>query len=474
MPTVEIPLFTRSYKNADGVVLTDDAAIQYNGYIDGMTGMNIRPGEVLAKNPVKRIDGLMFWPDKNLILCVEEGATQLRTVSGETLVDYGSQGAVTVLPDNLATFANQGDYVFMAGGAKISYVDATGAVTELADADAPQTVTHVEFLDGYILAINGDGKFYWADVNSPTNWSALSFASAEANPDVIKCIKVVQRQIYLLGTVSTEIWENDGETPFSRIPGGAIEMGCIAKYSPIKRGNSLMWLNHDRQFVEFTGTSIKFVSNRYDKELSNFSYVEDCIGSVIIKDGQEFCVFSFPTEQRTLAYNPAIDDWSEWGTWNSEGEIWQPYDIRCSARDLQTGKVFVGKGSAKSIACLNSDSRVDITDTGTRAFKFLRKTGFIDSGTSKKKRIEQLRFRAKRGSDWAETYTPKLMFRYRNNGKATWSNIKEISLGFTGDTDIQIKLFRLGIYESRQFEISCSDNVPVVLHRAEADVTVLR
>jgi hypothetical protein len=62
----------------------------------------------------------MFWPDKNLILCVEEGATQLRTVSGETLVDYGSQGAVTVLPDNLATFANQGDYVFMAGGAKLA------------------------------------------------------------------------------------------------------------------------------------------------------------------------------------------------------------------------------------------------------------------------------------------------------------------------------------------------------------------
>lgn len=476
--TVPVPLFTRSYKNADGTVLEDDAAVQYNGFIDPKEGLNIRPGETLAINTGLRNDGLFMWPDKNYIVCVDDGTVTLRTVSGDTLTTF-STGTVTYVPNgNITIFANNDDKVFLAGGGKINYIDTTGTVTELADTDAPSTVTHVAFLDGYILAINGDNKFYWCEVNDETNWNALNFASAEANPDNTQAMHIVQRQIYLLGTVSTEIWENDGESPFSRIPGGLIELGCLAKYSPIKRGNSLMWLSHTRQFVEFTGTDVKFISSRYDKEIANFANVSDCIGGLIMKDGYEHCVFNFPTEQRTLAYCPALEDWSEWGSWDSSvisGPVWRPYDFRASARDLTTGKTFVGKGDAKVIAYCSSDTREDLTGAATsRPFRFFRQTGHIDHGTSKKKRIETLRFRARRGANTSVS-NPKLMLRYRNNGEnSEWSNIREIDLGSIGNTEIIVKLHRLGIYETRQYEISATDNVPIVLSRAEADITVLR
>ncbi len=474
MPTVPIPLFTRSYKNADESVLVDDAAIQYNGFIDQLQGLNIRAGEVLAVNTAKRNDGLFMWPDKNFIISVNERAVTLHTVLGDTLVTAFSVGSVTFTGSNIVSFCSDGTKVFMAGGGKINYVSVTGVVTELADADAPNNVTHVAFLDGYILAINGDGKFYWSNIPTNTDWSVLDFASAEANPDNTKSLHVVQRQIYILGTISTEIWENDGDTPFSRIPGGLIEVGCIAKYSPIKRGNSLMWLSHTRQFVEFTGTDVKFISGRYEKEIAQFAEVSDCIGGLIHKDGQDFCVFHFPTEQRTLVYNPDLEDWSEWGNWDSMGSTWLPYDFRSTAYDLNTGKTFVGKNLAACIACLNSDSRVDLTSsTTTRPFKFLRQTGHIDHGTMKKKRLETLTFKAKRGTGIASG-TPVLMLRYRNNGSNTWSNIREISLGNIGDAEHIIKLQRLGIYESRQYEISATDNVPIVLSNAEADITVLR
>ena len=474
MPTVPIPLFTSSYKNIDQSVLTDDAAIQYNGFIDARTGLNIRPGEVLAFNSAARSDGMFLWPDKNLIVCVENGSVSLRTVSGETLVSTHASNPVTFIPGNPVIFCNDSTYVFMAGGGKINYVDSVGVVTEIIDPQAPTTVTHVAFLDSYILAIDGTGKFFWADFNAGTSWAALSFASAEANPDNIQAMHVVQRQIYFLGTVSTEIWENDGDSPFSRIPGGLIEMGCIAKYSVIKRDNSLIWLNHRRQFVEFTGTDVKLLASSYDKEIANFDIVSDCIGTLITKDGQEFYVFSFLSEQKTIVYNPALEDWSEWGNWDSSGMNWLPYDIRSAVYDLNSGKTFIGKEAANVVACLSSDSTVDLTGSSTtRPFKFLRRTGHVDNGTSKKKRLEQLRFRAKRGADTGVT-SPKLMFRYRNNGSTQWSNIIEINLGDVGETAHHIKLHRLGIYESRQFEISATDNVPVVLSNAEADITVLR
>jgi len=474
MPTVPIPLFTRSYKNADEAVLVDDAAIQYNGFIDELEGLNIRPGEVLANNTAKRNDGLFMWPDKNFIISVNQGAVTLHTVSGETLVDAYAVGSVTFSGSNIVSFCNSGTRVFMAGGGKINYVSETGVVTELADVDAPNNVTHVAFLDGYILAINGDGKFYWSNIPTITDWSVLDFASAEANPDNTKSLHVVQRQIYILGTVSTEIWENDGSSPFVRIPGGAIEVGCAAKYSPIKRGNTLMWLSHTREFVQFTGTDVEFISSRYNKEIAKFSDVSDCIGALIHQEGQEFCVFHFPTEQRTLVYNPALEDWSEWGNWDSMGSTWLPYDFRSTAYDLKTGKTFVGKHLAACLVCLNSDSRVDFTSGITsRPFKFLRRTGHIDNGTTKEKRLETLSFKAKRGTG-ISSGSPKLMLRYRNNGSNTWSNIREINLGDIGDTEHFIHLHRLGIYKSRQYEISATDNVPIVLSNAEAEITVLR
>jgi hypothetical protein len=474
MPTVKVPLFTRSYTSIDDTVLTDDAAIQYNGFVDELEGLNIRPGEVLALNTAKRIDGMFVWPDKNFVVCAEEGAMALRTVSGEIL-NTSFVGPLTFPASNIVTFCTDGPRVFMAGGGKINYVDEFGVVTELADVDAPTKVTHVAFLDGYILAIDGlSGKFHWSDIPTNTDWSALNFATAEGSPDNTISLAVVQRQIYLLGTASVEIWENNGSDPFSRIPGGLIEVGCGAKYSPIRRDNSLLWLTNKRQIVEFTGTGLEYISSRYDRELANLTVVDDCIGALIVKDGQEFCVFQFPAEQRTIVYDPTAKDWSEWGNWDENGMSWIPYDIRASAYDYRSGKTLVGKSNAKVIACLSSDSRVDlIGGSTTRPFKFLRRTGNIDHGTNKIKRVEELTFRVKRGS--ASSYSsPKLMLRYRNNGSSQWSNLKEIDLGATGNTSHHVKLNRLGMFKSRQYEISVTDNVPLVFSKAESDVTVLR
>lgn len=480
MPTLPIPLFTRSYKNADESVLTDDAAIQYNGYFDELGGLNIRPGEVEAALTAGRNNGLFMWPDKNFIVSCDEAAIRLRTVSGETLTTAYSTTSASLNLGNIVSFANNGTYVFMAAGGVINYIDATGTIAQIADADAPTIVTHIGYLDGYILAIDGTtGKFYWADVNAPTSWSALSFASAEANPDIVQALHVIRRQIILLGTVTTELWENDGQTPFSRISGGAIEVGCSAKYSVVRHDDSLIWLSHARQFVRLTGTGFEFISSRYDKEIANFSVVSDCIGGFIHHNGQEYCIFTFPTENRTLVYNVNADDWSEWGTWDSAYMSFDAYDFRSTVRDLTTGKTFIGKRDALLIACLSSDSRVDLNSSSgavvSTAFKFLRRTGWIDNGSNKTKRVESLTFRAKRGyAGVLETTDPVLMLRYRNNGSGDWLNIRNISLGLAGDYDHVIDLKRLGMYKSRQWEISVTDNVPVVLSRPEIEFTEVR
>ena len=45
MITAELPIFSPTFKNVDDIVLSDQAALQYNGFIDDLGGINVRPGE---------------------------------------------------------------------------------------------------------------------------------------------------------------------------------------------------------------------------------------------------------------------------------------------------------------------------------------------------------------------------------------------------------------------------------------------
>ncbi|MBL0320560.1 MAG: hypothetical protein IPP74_14890 [Alphaproteobacteria bacterium] len=147
MPFLPIPLFTPTYKNADGSVLTDDAFVQYNGFIDGKGGLNIRPGEILAKNSGgRRNDGLFHWPDKNLIVSIDEGYVSLNevdTTQTEFLVEKFPAATVTFgHGSNVTSFATDGDFVYMAAGGRINYVNSSGVIAEITDTEAPDRVTH--------------------------------------------------------------------------------------------------------------------------------------------------------------------------------------------------------------------------------------------------------------------------------------------------------------------------------------------
>lgn len=472
MPTRDLPLFSPTFRNSDDIVLRDESALQYNGFIDDLGGINVRPGESNGVNSGSRIDGLYAWPE-NPLVAVFGGNVQLYNAVGKVLTAFGAASALSFAPGVPVVFANNELYTFMAGGGKINYIDPLGVVNVITDIDAPTVVTHVAFLDGYILAISGR-KLYWSDIPANTAWSALSFASAEGNPDVILAMAVLQRQIYLFGTVSTEIWENDGESPFSRIPGGYLDAGIAAKYSVVTTDNDIIWLHHRKYFVRFAGKSVERISTPYDTEIENFTTVSDCVASRIDFAGRTICLFNFVSEARTLAFDTMSGEWSEWGGWNDQSMSWEPYDFTSATFDSATGSTFIGKDSSRRIVALDRSSRLDLlVDSATRKVKFLKQSGQIDHGTLQKKRNEVVRLRAKRGSPGSTT-NPKLMVRYRDNGNSQWSNIKEISLGAVGDKELVIEFRRTGIYKTRQYELSATDDCGVTLAKAEEDFTILR
>ena len=67
---------------------------------------------------------------------------------------------------------------------------------------------------------------------------------------------------------------------------------------------------------------------------------------------------------------------------------------------------------------------------------------------------------------------PKLLIRYRNDGKPNWSDYREVSLGKSGDTEIFKRISGLGSYRNRQYEIVCTAGVPLTITGLEENVNL--
>lgn len=473
MPTVKVPIFGSVYKGVDGIELNDDNNSLVDGFRTLKGGTAGRPGS-LAKFTASTatgfgFDGLFYWSEKDVVMGVAAGEVYQLSYTANTPFITALTGGVPLLNQGSpVSMTVDGTNFYACNGGRIVYTPVGGTPAYIADPDAPTNATHVDFLDGYIIAIDGSNKWYWSDVNAGTSWNALSFASAAGSPDLLNSLKVFNREIYLFGQRSVEVWENDATTPFSRIPGGMIQTGCSAPYAVFSDENSLYWLDDNRRLVRFAGKSIERLSTKFDRELQGLSKVSDAVAFKIQIDGYVFFVFTFKDADRTLVYNQTTDDWCEWGRWIYADAAYERWlgNSYCFAE--RWGTHLVGRRDKLIVSELSKNYHTDDSDI-TRLYRL---TGHIDYGTSKIKQSNELRFRVKRGAGLSSG-TPKLMLRYKIDNR-DWSNMKEFSLGKVGEYDIIVRDLRRKQFRTIQYEFSATDAVDLVFSDAEEDIEVLR
>jgi hypothetical protein len=474
MPTVKVPIFEPVQKGVDAVELSEENYGVFDAYRTLSGGTTSRPGSKALFSASAAtgfgIDGLIYWSEKNAVIAAGKGELYQLTYVSKTPVITSLTGGTPLLNQNKpVSMAIDTTNVYACNGGRIVYTPLSGTPAYIADVDAPTNATHVAFLDGYILAIDGSNKFYWSDVNAGTSWNSLSFASASGSSDNLVSLKVFNREIYLLGERSIEVWESDGSaTSFSRIPGGFIQSGCSAPYAVIEDENSIYWLDDFRRLVRFNGKTVERLSTRFDRELQGLSQVSDATAFKLEINGYIFFVFNFPLANRTLVYNQTVDDWCEWGRWSNSSASYDRWIGNCYCYAQGWGLHLIGRSDTLAVSDL---SKMYADDDG-ETIRLSRTTGHIDHGTSQIKQCNELRFRAKRGQGLS-TRTPKVMIRYKLDNQ-TWSGIKEFSLGDIGEYNLVLRDLRRHQYRTKQYEISATDSVDVVLSNAEEDIEVLR
>lgn len=474
---MDINISAKSIQNSDGVEVRDANIQITNGYTTETDGVSKRPGLSLAKSlgNSRPVTSLFWWPHKPF--CIASlGPYLYRLDYGGSLTATELTGSAYLLNGPRPTYAvaelSNVVTLFAANGGKIGYTDGTTAYAEIADADAPTQVTHVAYLDFYLLANSlNSNRWYFSDVRAPGTWSSLSYKEASSDPDVIQALHVMNREIYLFGKKSIEVWQNTGSTfTFERVDGGFIESGLLAPYSVISQENNFTWLDSNRRVVQFDGRSVTPISksNSFAKKIQALGNISDCYGESLEIAGQSFLVFHFPSANATYVYNRTSDDWAVWDKWNSETATSDRWMSNCTTFCPDWNLHLAGDKSNGNIYFVSPDYVND--DSTPIRFEIL--TGHLDHSTLRTKRSDELRFRARRGYNGASN--PFMHVKWKDNNRTGWSNGRQISLGSSGETDIVRRIQRSGTYRTRQWSFSTTANVPVSISAVEEDITVMR
>lgn len=174
-------------------------------------------------------------------------------------------------------------------------------------------------LDNYVVfSENVGGEFGITALGDVSSIDPLDVATAEGWPD--DCIGVLadHREVWLFGTETIEVWSDTGAAffPFERVPGGFIEQGCAAKFSPAKLDNSVFWLGRDRNGKGVVYRANAYIPTRISTHAIEFAInkgdISDAIGSAYQYEGHLFYELTFPTLDQTWVYDVSTGPLGAW------------------------------------------------------------------------------------------------------------------------------------------------------------------
>ena len=432
-------------------------------------------------------------------------------VSGNSLFSidstYTSTLIGTVVGTGPVSMADNGTQLFIAAnGPSYIYNSVTLAYGPITDPDFPGAVT-VSYLDGYFVFNEPNSQKIWVtELLDGLSIDPLDFASAEGSPDGLIAVIVNNREAWLFGTNSIEVWYDAGapDFPLARIQGASNEIGCAAPFSVAKLDNSVFWLGKDArgQGIVYRNngyTGVRASNHSIEWQIQQYGNISDAIAYTYQQDGHSFYVLTFPSVQKTWVYDVPTQSWHERAGWLNGDFI--RYRPNCQV--AFNSEIILGDYESGNLYAYDLDVYAD----NGQIQKWLRSWRPIPSGQNNLKRTAQhsLQLDCETGVglngidpnddvEWffytssgnqlvttsgdlllfspptVEGADPEVMLRWSDDGGHTWSNEHWASMGRIGQYGRRVFWRRLGMtmkLRDRVYEVSGTDPVKIVIVGAE-------
>lgn len=339
---------------------------------------------------------------------------------------------------------------------------ATNAFAEVTDPDLPSSVGFLTAIDNYFVVNElGSGRFFISALGDGSSWDALDFATAESNPDKLLCVKNALGQLWLFGSITTEIWTNTGASdfPFSRISGAVMEAGILAPHSAQDVENSIYWLGSDKYGQGIVYRANGFVPQPVSTEPINVAIKRAANPELITswvyqEDGHTYYALTGGGLETTLVYDISTQQWHE-RSYNNAGT---PAQHLGQCTTFAFGKQLVGDRRNGKIYEMSLD---ELSDAGESIVSERIYTHLSDN--NRRIRYNEMEISMEVGVGNSTVLNPVISMQLSKDGAKTWSNWFNTPIGAVGKYQTKVTFRRLGIAEQMTFKVRLSDQVKKVL-----------
>lgn len=411
---------------------------------------------------------------------------QLFVVSGSNLWEVFSgwsasmrSGGIGSSSTGRVTMADNGTTLMIGDGTATAWNAALAvgsALSVVADVDCPGG--YITWQDGYFVnTVPATNRFQISGINAVT-YDALDVASKEGRPDKLVMALCVNRQLWLFGEQTTEVWWDSGAAlfPFERIDGAFIETGTISAATCCVVAGSVTWLGNDQRGSGTVWHAQGYLPQRIsthavERALSSYANLASSFAFVYRQNGHEFYQLTVPPSTTdaggTWCFDFAVGQWHERSYLDSsDGEL--PHRAACAS--VAFGSVVVGDRLNGNLYSYDTDYYSDNGDPIRR----LRQSPHLSSA---EKRIRHNAFELQAepgvGLQSGQGSAPLATLSWSDDGGHIWSNQHTVSMGLVGQYKNRFRWRRLGVSRDRVYRVETSEPVPVVWLGAELELEQL-
>lgn len=410
----------------------------------------------------------------------------------------GAQSVPTVVAGAMESIvgpvnaADNGTHIIFVDGTNGYYIDTTVSpltLVKITDPNFHPTDT-ITFQDGYFIGVDkgddlkGTGAFFISDLYS-IDFLPLNEANASGASDILVAAISCNRELYLLGAKSLEIWFDQGSsaaTPFQRQDGRFSQVGCAAPNSIAVVGETFFWLGSNSQ----GGGIIYSLENAMPQRVSNHAVeyaiqgLTDLTGATAYsyqQEGHFFYCLNIPGTNTTWVYDTSCKQWHERQSTINGVTGRHLGQTHC----MLNGKHLVGDYRNGNIYLYDLDVYTDngqivnrirqaphISQNLNRLFYKLLEIdlqfGVGLSGEIQYYVNDEPFNEPVQGSD------PRVTLEISNDGGETWGNPIYAKMGKIGKYNTRARWQRLGSSRDRVFRVTISEPVRATMLSAYLDV----
>ena len=372
-----------------------------------------------------------------------------------------------------------GSIPFAAGEQYRFDVRGSNSLNQITDPNFYPTDT-ITFQDGYFIGVQkGTQGFFISNLND-VSFPVLNEAYAQGSPDILIAAISNNRQLYLLGAKSLEIWWDSGasgSSPFQRQDGRFSQVGCIAPASVAVLGETFFWLGGNAQgggvvYMLDNAMPTRVSTHAIEYILQNAGNLAQATAYSYQQEGHYFYALNVPSLDTTLVLDMTTKQWAE-------------------RQSQENG--FIGRHLAQTHCFLNNDHiigdyrngniyryNLDVyTDNFNRIPRIRQCPHLSNSLNMTFFKLLEVDFQFGVGLDntmYGGIATPgsdpKVWVQWSNDGGQTWGNSITASLGKIGKYKTRARWRRLGNSRDRVFRVITDEPVRVNMLSAYLDFEV--